>query len=1057
MAVVLDALVPYVKKMITSMAEEEVRMLLGVSGEIKKMEANLVYLQSYLADAERRRITDKSVKVWVGRLKDAMYEATDILELCQLEAMDQRQEERSRKASNSSRFCSLVEQLKKKLHGFLEPFLFCLQNPAFAHEVGGRIKKLNGDLDSIRKDAAAFNFVNLGSYEERRRPTDSAKRSRISKTTPWFDESAIVGDRIEKDSEELVQKLCSHGHDSGTGTTKVKVMSIVGPGGMGKSTLAKKIFAQEAIKEEFITRIWLSVTRHFDKAELLRAAITHAGGKHGEEKDESILEKTLTDTLSANKFLLVLDDVWSDRAWKEVFRVPVVNAGRRQPGSRVLVTTKNEDVVQKMGASSSDQLHVSKLDDEDAWCLLKKQLPQQEDGSESDFDQLKDVGMKIIKQCDGLPLAIKVMGGLLSTRRPSEREWEIVLNKNLEWEEYGSQEELNYSVHLSYDDLSPELKQCFLYYSLFPKGSDFIEDIAISMWISEGFVQSDERSESGQLDLEEIGVEYHRELVARNLLEPDESSESGWVYIMHDVVRSFAQSVAREEALVVLKEQTDIRGLLSHNQKIRRLSMKLTDSVLEWNILEKLESLRTLVIACNFKPGGGLLLASFASLRALDISFADCDWLVDYLCQLRHLRYLSFTATDISRLPHDIHTMKFLEHIGLFNCTKLNTLPDSITKLGRLRYISLDGSNVDVVPKGFGGLTNLRSVYGFPAKMVGEWCTLEELESLSHLRTLRIQGLENVPDGSVAARAMISNKKHLSFLDLICHKNDDDDDDDDEEEEEEEEKRQLIAEKDQEKIEAVFDELCPPPYLEDLFMSGYFGRRLPNWMWTPTATAFKSLRSILLTRMDYCTQLPDGLCGILSLEQLVIDYAPAIELVGPGFQTLPSGEGGGTTVTRPFPKLRILELRGMSGWKKWDWEEEQGKAMAMPALENLSITDCMLSHLPPGLASNGRYNLRTLYLSGLSILASLENFPSVVDLDVLYCSKLKKISGLSRLRKITISDCPELEVLEGVPVLKSVLLNDEPWEIVGTPPRCAPKGNRAGLQCQLPQNLTIIR
>lgn len=132
---------------------------------------------------------------------------------------------------------------------------------------------------------------------------------------------------------------------------------------------------------------------------------------------------------------------------------------------------------------------------------------------------------------------------------------------------------------------------------------------------------------------------------------------------------------------------------------------------------------------------------------------------------------MSFNETDISRLPHDIHKMKFLEHIGLFNCTKLNKLPDSITKLGRLRYISFDGSNVDFVPKGFGGLTNLRSIYGFPAKMVGEWCTLEELETLCHLRTLRIQVLENVPDGLVAARAMISNKNHLGFLDLNCHKN----------------------------------------------------------------------------------------------------------------------------------------------------------------------------------------------------------------------------------------------------------------------------------------------
>ena len=87
------------------------------------------------------------------------------------------------------------------------------------------------------------------------------------------------------------------------------------------------------------------------------------------------------------------------------------------------------------------------------------------------FDHLKDIGMKIISKCDGLPLAIKVMGGLLSTRRLSKLEWENILKKMIEWKENGLHEELNSSVHLSYDDLSPELKQCFLYYSLFPKGS----------------------------------------------------------------------------------------------------------------------------------------------------------------------------------------------------------------------------------------------------------------------------------------------------------------------------------------------------------------------------------------------------------------------------------------------------------------------------------------------------------------------------------------------------------------------------------------------------------
>ncbi|KAM0836063.1 hypothetical protein ACQ4PT_062537 [Festuca glaucescens] len=557
MDVALDALAPYVKKMIANLAEEELGMLLGVESEIRKLNNNLVYLQDYLTDADRKCITDKSVKAWVGKLKDVMYEATDILELCQLKAME-RPQERPAGGGASSHSSSLGGYMKKNLQGCFQPLLFCLRNPVFAHETGSRIKKLNEELDTIRKDATQFNFINLGSYQERRKLINPTYPR--NKTTSGFNQSEAVGENIEEDTKQLVQKLIARGGRD------FKVVAILGQGGMGKSLLAKKIFASEAIKEEFKTRIWLSVTQHFDKVELLRFAITHAGGKHNEEKDESILERTLTEALSAHKFLLVLDDVWSDTAWKDILEVPVANASCKQPGSRVLLTSRMEDAVRRMGASSSDLLRVRKLEDEDAWSLLKKQLPLPEASNELAFDHLKDIGVKIIKKCDGLSLAIKVMGGLLGTRRPTELEWENVLKKNLEWKEDGLHEELNFSVHLSYDDLTPELKQCFLYYSLFAKGSAPNLDVVVSMWISEGFI--DRRSGSNELDLEEIGEKYHRELVARNLLEADDPVWTIWNYSMHDVVRSFAQFIASEEALVVQKEQNDTRNLLVVNQKI---------------------------------------------------------------------------------------------------------------------------------------------------------------------------------------------------------------------------------------------------------------------------------------------------------------------------------------------------------------------------------------------------------------------------------------------------------------------------------------------------------
>ena len=137
MAAVLDAMVPYVKKLIVGMAEEEVNMLLGVSGEITKLEDNTESIKAFLADAERRRITEQSVQRWVNKLKDAIYDATDILDQCQLEA-DKRKE-------------SKAGRMDEKASSCCQSLLFCLRNLVFAHKIGSRIKELNQRLDDIRK------------------------------------------------------------------------------------------------------------------------------------------------------------------------------------------------------------------------------------------------------------------------------------------------------------------------------------------------------------------------------------------------------------------------------------------------------------------------------------------------------------------------------------------------------------------------------------------------------------------------------------------------------------------------------------------------------------------------------------------------------------------------------------------------------------------------------------------------------------------------------------------------------------------------------------------
>jgi hypothetical protein len=189
-----------------------------------------------------------------------------------------------------------------------------------------------------------------------------------------------------------------------------------------------------------------------------------------------------------------------------------------------------------------------------------------------EVDMLEDIGLQIIEKCDGLPLAVKVMGGLLCQKKKERRDWEKVLNDAI-WSVSQMPEELNNAIYLSYENLTPCLKQCFLHFSLKPKKTPFHARTFIGMWIGEGFIH-------GNPDrLEEIGIEYLEELVSRNLIEPDKSYTDQYVWNMHDIVRSFAQFVTRDEALVAHKGETVMSKLGS--QMFLRPSIE-TEGV-EWD------------------------------------------------------------------------------------------------------------------------------------------------------------------------------------------------------------------------------------------------------------------------------------------------------------------------------------------------------------------------------------------------------------------------------------------------------------------------------------------
>ncbi|XP_044962080.1 putative disease resistance RPP13-like protein 1 [Hordeum vulgare subsp. vulgare] len=965
MAMVLDAFASYIANTIEQMAKDEVGMLLGVRGEIDSLHDKLESLRDYLADAERKRITDRRVQGWVTKLKGVMCEATNILDLCELKAMGWR----------DASCCN--------------PLLFCLRHPRFAHDIGSRIRKLNKRLDDICKLGAAFSFIKLETYQDYRTGRPSAADR---KTDPVLERSAVVGEKIEEDTRALVEKLTKDNDG-------IMVLAIVGVGGIGKTTLAKKVFNDEEIQHKFEKKMWLSVTQDFSEVELLRSAIDAANGKLPATQDKSMLVPALLNAVRNQKFLLVLDDMWSDRAWTSLLNAPLSHGA---PGSRIVITTRNETVARSMRAREPHH-RIDKLGPEDAWTLLRKQVVSGEaDGP--DIDMLKDIGLQVLAKCDGLPLAVKVMGGLLRQKGKQRRDWEMVLNDSL-WS-VSMREELNYVVYLSYEDLPPPVKQCFLYYSLLPKGSLFFDDAIISMWISEGFIHG-----TSEDNLEELGREYYMELMLRNLIEPGTEYIDDQASNMHDVVRSFAQFVAGDQAATIQSGETGSASKLTAQQFLHlSIDRKNSESdVLDWSSLQAQKALRTLICVglVNIKPGDSLVYFSGLRTLILHTHSANVALLVESLHELKLLRYLSIQNCDISCLPENIGKMKFLQYINLCICVQLVKLPHSIVKLGKLWSLDLRGTSINGIPRGFHALKNLRRLRGFPVQVDGDWCSLEELGPLSELRVLGLIGLQNGSATFSAAKARLSKKEYLTNLYLQCSSilwvdgliKDE----------------EGVSE--QQQIKEVFDGLRPPPSLDFFYMEGYFGRQLPTWMAsTLLASSLGCLRTLFMEGLPCCTQLPDGLCQLPYLEVLQIHHAPSIKRVGPEFLQPYNHHA--------FPRLRTMSLDGMLQWEEWVWEEQ---VQAFPVLEELFLQKCKLRLVPPGLASNARA-LKMLDISSVQQVKLLENFASVTELQLNHNPDLERITNLPNLEKLTIVNCTKLNVLEGVPALQILVLEDYAME-----------------------------
>ncbi|XP_057801921.1 putative disease resistance protein At1g50180 [Salvia miltiorrhiza] len=734
-----EAAISSLVELLGNLLIQKVEFLRDVEGKVELLREELKRMQSFLKDANKKQFEEERVRNWISSIRELAQDAQDTIEI----------------------FLLNIESAKN--WGLLKR---CTSSPKRMYhldKIGDEIESIRDRLDAIDKSRERYGINDLGEAAESASRWEVESRRRL---IPWQKDEHLVG--VKDDVEKLLHEsiLCEE-------KKGLSIAVLEGMGGIGKSTFSREIYNHpDVVSGPFDHRGWVVVSSEFTPRETIKQLIFELQ-KSKEDKQKLLDEiKKLEESMKDKQYLLqklkemlhkqlegksylivlvLLDDVWEKEHLESLI---TVFPDQQDKASRLLVTTRN-----KIITKYDQYVHkMSLLDSKKSWeLLLKKAFIGSTIGKCP--DEFESVGTQILQKCKGLPLAISMVGGLLR-QTPTKNGWEQVL---IQLNSYLGRTESGVStiLELSYQNLSPQLKSCFLCLAFFKKDFTIRTKRLVKLWDAQGLIQQEESR-----SIDEIGRGYLNELINRSMVQIQDLHVNDQVKSchIHNLVRDVCLRKAKEEiGLEIVKGDGEMSSESSNKPRHRVVYAKNIETsssnqnkhVRSIFLLNLHDEYRYITTISHYWKGYRLLKTVELEATAFERFPNSFRLLIGLKCLRMYTNY----RADI-KLPDWFDHLRNLEVVDMESCRVYFPRLVSL-KMDKLRYfisaaIGRGPTNKNMWNK------NIECLIGIRHK---DWMK-STLTSSCHLRELGILLDRIKREELIKARASLEKMQNLVILHL---------------------------------------------------------------------------------------------------------------------------------------------------------------------------------------------------------------------------------------------------------------------------------------------------